>query len=101
MHDVLTSFSSINSNRFKTMHKLMAKQSGLDNQRLTFITDEYTPLDKIESVLVKGTDVYNFLAFNCSDGDGRAGQTCCNCGKEVCEVSKRGKPLDRDLIKKN
>ena len=66
----------------------MAKQSDLGNQLLPTITDGCTPMDKIKTVLKKGTDMYNFLCcakkwntakkggggtFSYSGGDGRAG----------------------------
>ena len=55
VHDLLTGLSIVNNNRFKSMYKLMAKQSDLGNQLLPSITNECTPLDKIKAVLAKGT----------------------------------------------
>ena len=61
VHDILAGLSIVNNNRFKSMYKLIAKQSDLGNQLLPSITNECTPLDKIEVVLAKGTDTYDFL----------------------------------------
>jgi hypothetical protein len=103
VHDILTGLSIVNNNKFKSMYKVMAEQSDLGNQLLPSITDECTPVDKIEAVLAKGTDMYNFLyhakkwnmvkkgggwTFNYSGGDVPAEQDCLNCGKCGCEVLK-------------
>ena len=61
VHDILTGLSIVNNSRFKSMYKLMIEQSDLGNQLLPSITDECTPMGKTEEVLVKGTDMYNFL----------------------------------------
>ena len=115
VHDILTGLSIVNNSRFKSMYKLMAEQSDLGNQLLPSITDECTPMDKIEAVLAKGTDMYDFLChakkwnmakkggggtFNYSGGDGSS-RKCFNCGKEGCEVKNCDKPLNKELIKKN
>ena len=84
VHDILTGLSIVNNTRFKSMYKLMADQSDLGNQLLPGLTEESSPMDKIEAVLEKGTDMYDFLChakkwnmakkggggtFNYSDGE--------------------------------
>ena len=110
VHGVLTGLSIVNTSRFKRMYKLTAEQSDLGNQLLPSITDECTPMDKIKTVLAKGTDMYDFLChakkrnmikkggggtFNYSGHDGSATQRCFNCGKEGCEMKKCEKPLNK------
>jgi hypothetical protein len=60
-HDILTGLNIYNSNRFKSMFKLMADQADIGKQVFPTITAESTIMEAVKAALEKATDTYNFL----------------------------------------
>ena len=113
--DVCLGMSICKNTRFHEMFKLLAQKADLgETQILPSISAYASPLEQVEAVLEKATDVHDFLCtageWMLADKSGTVEDivavsyvpsTCWNCGNKNCNARICKKPRDQARIDKN